>query len=124
MVDEGTEAVAQKVARKLVDDLDGSPAAVTVRFGYNGRDYEIDLSEEHTAELEEFFAPYLEHARRAGGGGRAGRGQRQPRQTRQDTEAIRRWARDHGYQVSDRGRLPNDVVAAYQAAHGRAAATA
>src|SRR5512135_1883336 len=116
----GTGQVAQKVVRELVDDLDGSSAAATVRFGYDGRDYEIELSEEHAAEFDEFLAPYLEHARRVGGGGRAGRGQRQPRQTRQDTEAIRRWAREQGYQVSDRGRLPNDVVAAYQTAHGEA----
>ncbi len=55
--------MAQKVTRELVDDLDGSPAVATVRFGYAGRDYEIELSEEHAAELEEFLAPYLEHAR-------------------------------------------------------------
>lgn len=67
--------------------------------------------------LDEFLAPYLEHARRVSDGTRAGRGRRPPRQTRSDTEAIRRWAREQGYQVSDRGRLPNDVVAAYQAAH-------
>src|SRR5512142_618522 len=112
--------MAQKVVRELVDDLDGSPAVATVRFSYDGRDYEIELSEEYAAEFDEFLTPYLEHARRVGGDGRAGRGQRQPRQTRQDTEAIRRWARDHGYQVSDRGRLPTEVVASYQAAHSGA----
>ena len=82
MVDEGTEAVAQKVTRALVDDLDGSPAVATVRFGYDGRGYEIELNEEHAAELDEFLAPYLEHARRVGGGGRAGRGPRPARQSR------------------------------------------
>ncbi len=40
----GTGQVTQKVTRELVDDLDGSPAVQTVRFGYNGRDYEINLS--------------------------------------------------------------------------------
>ena len=112
--------MAQKVTRELVDDLDGSPAAATVRFGYDGRDYEIELSEAHATELDEFLAPYLEHARRVSDGGRAGRGRRPPRQTRQpreDTQAIRRWAREQGYQVSERGRIPTDVVAAYQAAH-------
>src|SRR5512135_1015785 len=58
----GTGQVAQKVTRKLVDDLDGSPAVATVRFGYDGHDYEIELSEAHAAELDEFLAPYLEHA--------------------------------------------------------------
>ncbi len=57
-----------------------------------------------------------------GAGTRAGRRRpwRPPRQTRQDTQAIRQWAWDHGYQVSDRGRLPTDVVTAYQATHGDA----
>jgi hypothetical protein len=58
--------VAQKVTRELVDDLDSSPAVATVRFGYDGRDYEIELSEAQAAELEEFLAPYLEHARWVG----------------------------------------------------------
>ena len=110
------------MVRQLVDDLDGSPAVATVQFGYDGSDYEIELSEAHAAELDEFLASYLEHARRAGDGGRAGRRRpsRQLQQTRQDTQAIRQWARDHGYQVSERGRIPHDVVAAYQAAHGGA----
>ncbi len=115
--------MAQKTTRKLVDDLDSSPAVQTVRFGYDGHTYEIELSEEHAAELDEFLAPYLEHARRVGDGTRTGRGRRpprQPRQTREDTRAIRVWAWDHGYQVSERGRIPTDVVAAYQAAHGGA----
>ncbi len=55
-----------------------------------------------------------------GDGGRASRGRRPPRQLQEDTQAIRWWAREHGYQVSDRGRIPNNVVAAYQAAHGEA----
>ena len=32
-----------------------------------------------------------------------------------DTAAVRRWAQQHGYEVSDRGRVPNAVVDAYQA---------
>ncbi len=39
---------------------------------------------------------------------------RQPRQTQQDTQAIRQWAWDHGYQASERSRIPTDVVTAYQ----------
>jgi hypothetical protein len=31
---------------------------------------------------------------------------------------IRAWARAHGYEVGDRGRLPADVVRAYREAHG------
>jgi hypothetical protein len=32
-------------------------------------------------------------------------------------KAIRDWAKTEGWAVSDRGRLPNNVVEAYDAAH-------
>ncbi|HSU09851.1 MAG TPA: histone-like nucleoid-structuring protein Lsr2 [Pseudonocardia sp.] len=35
---------------------------------------------------------------------------------REETHAIREWARQHGHQVSDRGRIPKSVIEAYQAA--------
>lgn len=34
-----------------------------------------------------------------------------------DTGAIRTWARSNGYNVSERGRISADVLAAYQAAN-------
>ena len=36
--------MAQKVTVALEDDLDGGPADETMRFGFEGTDYEIDLS--------------------------------------------------------------------------------
>jgi len=39
--------MAQKVTVELEDDLDGSPADETVRFGLDGTEYEIDLSEKN-----------------------------------------------------------------------------
>ena len=40
------DEMVQKMITELFDDLDGSPAVETVRFGYAGREYEIDLNEE------------------------------------------------------------------------------
>ena len=37
--------MAQKVQTLLIDDLDGGEAEATVRFGLDGTDYEIDLSD-------------------------------------------------------------------------------
>ncbi|MGI9586985.1 MAG: Lsr2 family DNA-binding protein, partial [Dietzia maris] len=34
-----------------------------------------------------------------------------------DTKAIREWARSNGYEVSDRGRIPSDIMDAYAAAN-------
>ncbi|MGE3289560.1 MAG: histone-like nucleoid-structuring protein Lsr2 [Pseudonocardia sp.] len=50
----------------LVDDLDGSPASGTVRFGLDGRSYEIDLSDENAARLRAILADYAATARSRG----------------------------------------------------------
>lgn len=33
------------------------------------------------------------------------------------SSAVREWARENGYSVSDRGRIPQNVVSAYAEAH-------
>ena len=109
--------MVQKMLTELFDDLDGSPAVETVRFGYAGRDYEIDLSEEHAAALDEVLAPYVEHARRADGGKPRRRRSEGERRSPEELRAIRQWARDQGLQVSGRGRIAADIVAKYDAAH-------
>ena len=112
--------MAERLLRQLMDDLDGSEAVETVRFGYAGRDYEIDLNEEHAAALDELLAPYIEHARRADGGSAPRRRARRAEGERRgptELRAIRQWAREQGLPVSDRGRIAADIVARYDAAH-------
>ena len=111
--------MVQRVLTERFDDFDGSPAVETVRFGYAGREYEIDLSEEHARELDEFLAPYIEHGRRVQDGAPKQRARRSEREGRssQELRAIRQWARDQGLQVSDRGRISGGIIAKYDAAH-------
>jgi DhnA family fructose-bisphosphate aldolase class Ia len=103
--------MAQKVLVSLVDDLDGSEAEETVEFGLDGVSYQIDLSSENAEELRDALAQYVEHARRAGGRKRAS--VRPVAVDREQNQAIRSWARKNGYAVSDRGRIPSEVVEAY-----------
>lgn len=107
--------MAQRVQVSFEDDIDGSEAEGTVRFGLDGADYEIDLNAKHAAALREALGKYLEHARKAGGGAgrRAGRG---PRRSRQDTTAIRDWAKAQGFTIAERGRVPAEIIAKYQEA--------
>jgi hypothetical protein len=109
--------MAQKVTVVLEDDLSGGPAEQTVRFAFEGIDYEIDLSANNAAAFGKQLAPYLEHARRAG------RAQsRRPGRTaagRQRSGDIRAWAKEQGLAVSERGRIPASVLEQYQAANGR-----
>jgi Lsr2 len=67
-------AVAQKIQTLFTDDLDGSDAEGTVRFGLDGAEYEIDLNAEHARALRDALARYVRAARRAGGGAGAVRG--------------------------------------------------
>jgi len=98
--------MARKVEVSLVDDLDGSTAAETIRFGVDGLHYEVDLSEEHIQDLKDALEPYIKAGRRA-----------MP-YSAEDASEIRQWAQKKGFQVSDRGRLNQDIIAAYRKAHG------
>jgi Lsr2 len=109
--------VAQKVQTLYFDDIDGGEAAGTVRFGLDGVGYEIDLSAEHTEELHTALGKYIDHARKAGGTSR--RAPRGRAASAVDTNAVRTWAREQGIDIKDRGRVPADIVAKYQAATGR-----
>ncbi len=106
--------MATKTTVILQDDLDGGPASRTVRFGLGGAEYEIDLSEKNASAFRAQLAPFIEHARRAGGAGR-----RRPSRTAADRQrgaAIRAWAKDQGITVSDKGRIPASVAEQYEAA--------
>jgi Lsr2 len=114
--------VAQKVTVSLIDDLDGDQADETVEFGLDGKNYEIDLSSENASRLRDALADFVAAARRPGGrrrgGGGAGGGpasaaSRRPSVDREQNQAIRDWARKRGMKVSDRGRIPADVLEAY-----------
>ena len=49
--------MAQRTQVLYVDDIDGSEAEGTVRFGFGGTDYEIDLNKEHADQFTEAVAP-------------------------------------------------------------------
>jgi hypothetical protein len=106
--------LAQRVILTLEDDLDGGPADETVRFAFEGSDYEIDLSSKNATAFRRQLAPFIEHARKAGRG--------QPRRpsraaaSRQRSGDIRAWAKKHGIAVSERGRIPASVLEQYHAA--------
>jgi hypothetical protein len=107
--------MAQKVQTLFIDDIDGGEAEGTVRFGLDGTDYEIDLNAKHSEELREVLATYVAHARRVGSPvRRVVRGRRGATGT--DTAKVREWAKDNGYAIKNRGRVPADILVKYQAA--------
>jgi hypothetical protein len=93
----------------FVDDVDGSEGGVaTHRFSLDGDSYEIDLSSQNATALLNMLAPYIKAARQTGRSKKRRPGREQQRE-------VREWARAHGYEVADRGALPQDVLDAYRA---------
>lgn len=107
---------------RLIDDLDGEAADETVEFGVDGKNYEIDLSKVNAGKLRDALAEFVASARRSAASvGRrrsapapaAGAPVRRPTVDREQNQAIREWARKRGYKVSDRGRIPSEVLETY-----------
>ena len=124
--------VAQKTIVTLIDDLTGKKAEAisTVEFALDGMTYEIDLADDNAAQLREVLASYMAAGRKTGGrrASAARSGRRSSRASsggdttgsgynRETLTSIRTWAKQHGHAVSDRGRLPVDVVKAWEAQH-------
>ena len=110
--------MAQKIQTLFIDDIDGGEAEGTVRFGLDGTEFEIDLNATHSSELRQALEMYIVHARKVGSVARRGRGNRRGGAGSIDTARAREWAREHGYDIKERGRIPADIVAKYEAARG------
>jgi hypothetical protein len=115
--------VAQKMQVLLTDDLDGSTAHETIRFSLDGAEYEIDLNKKNAKSLRDALGKYAAVARRASSAGRGPRGRRRARGSAAsrdiDPRAVREWAAKNNIPVSARGRIPQDLLAQFEAAAGR-----
>jgi Lsr2 len=101
----------------FIDDLDGTEADGTVRFGLDGAEYEIDLNAEHAQQLREALARYVGAARRVSGNARRpARTGRRPQPAGLNTTEVREWAKAQGIDVKDRGRVPAELIVRFRAA--------
>jgi hypothetical protein len=106
--------MAQQLITTLVDDIDGTEAAETVTFALDGESYEIDLSDRNAKELRKSLGHWTDRARTSG----------RPARIRKHLAAvgdsrsaeIRAWAHSNGHDVPARGRIPQRVVTAFDAA--------
>lgn len=118
--------MAQRTVVQLTDDLDGKPVpqgkGETIRFSLDRQEYEIDLAEKNAKALRDTFGKYVSAARRTSGGTRGGGGGRSRGRTASgaardyDPKAVRAWAESQGIEVSQRGRVPADLIARFQKA--------
>ena len=118
--------MAKATVEVLVDDLDGSEGAETLRLGWNGDWRELELSKKNLASLSRALDRYWNAARPVAADGPSNR-RRQPRRTTRsrstnatrDPKVIRAWATENGLAVPARGRIPGDVERQYNEAIGR-----
>lgn len=115
--------MAQQVV--VVDDITGEAGATTRRLRVDGVEYDIDLTDESFAGLQETLRPYLEKARvvpmakrgRNGSASGAQEGRGTPVRQKQELPAasatIRAWAAANGIECPKRGRIPAAVVERY-----------
>ncbi len=114
------------------ENVDG---AETVSFGFDGYDYSLDLCTEHSADFHNTLQGLISwssdrsrsrgerRARRSGSsddGGASNGSAAAPRSSadRERLKSIREWARQNGHpDLGDRGRIPQAIVAEYDAAH-------
>ena len=114
--------MAQRTVIQLTDDLDGRPIpdgkGETIRFSLDRQDYEIDLAEKNAKALRDAVSKYVSAARRAGAARRGRTGGRSPSGGSRDYDpkAVRAWAEAQGIEVSQRGRVPAELVAKFQEA--------
>lgn len=116
---EGDSKVAQKISVTFACDYDSREIPegehMTRAFSLDGRDYELDLCEKHSEKFDEVIRRFVDRARKVTG--RGGRGKRRTAAHRQHSADVRAWAKDSGMDISERGRIPADVIAKYNANH-------
>jgi hypothetical protein len=115
--------MARRVITTLIDDLDGKKADRTVEFALDGTSYTIDLSEANAGKLRKALDPFIAAGTRVGRGSARASARNtgalassRSASSRDENKAIRDWAARNGYQISERGRIPQTVSDAYRAA--------
>lgn len=113
--------MVQKTVIQYLDDLDGTerPDIETIDFSLDDKHYEIDLHADNAAALRAALAAYIEAGRKVTGKATASKGATgartvaRPSVDKEQNQAIRAWAKSHGWPISDRGRIPQEVQDAW-----------
>lgn len=98
----------------VVDDIDGTEEAREVTFSLDGETWRIDLSEANRQRLRAALGEFIEAGVKVSG---VRSRSTSSSSSSVDLAAVRTWARSNGYEVSDRGRIPKQIMEAYAAAN-------
>ena len=118
--------MAQLQVTQYYDDLDRTPLSEdevkTVRFSVDGVDYVLEVSQNNADEFYATMQRYRDAAQ--SDTSRNSTTARRRGRTGSNTggipaKRIREWAHENNIAVSDRGRLPQEIVDQYRAAGGQ-----
>lgn len=104
--------MARQQSVSLIDDIDGTKAVETIRFGLDGVSYEIDLNRKHAGNLRKSLGEFVDHGRKAKTETRNAKPAN--KNAAPKASIVRSWAAANGIPVSARGRVPADVVETYR----------
>ena len=112
--------MAQKQTITYVSDLSGKEItdndAPTVHFSWDGVDYFIDLTSAEAESFHKAIEKYLSVATKTSSGRGRKSTAKKPSTGGPTAAEIRAWAKDNGYDVPERGRIPQEVRDAFDAA--------
>jgi nucleoid-associated protein Lsr2 len=88
------------------DDLDGTAGAEAHKLTLDDRTVTVDLADANYQKLADFLEPFFKAGTvKATGNGRAA----------SDTAQARAWLKEHGHEINEKGRIPEDKMALYRA---------
>lgn len=112
--------MARKEITQYYDDLDNTQLerdeVQVMKFSLNGNNYVLDLSQENADKFRAVLEPYIRVARRERAVTPTRRRGSAPKRNSRAAE-IRKWAQEQGKNVADRGKIPEEIIQAYDAAH-------
>lgn len=99
--------MARETIINLIDDFDGGKADETIKYSFDGANYEVDFTHENADAFREYMEKYLKVSRRIGVANNSAK-------VNSETAKIRDWAREQGIDVPARGRLSAEVMKAWE----------
>lgn len=107
--------MARRTQVFMVDDLSGieSDDVVSIRYMIDGTTYEIDLAPESSEKFHKAFQRFIKKSRIIS----KPTTQVSIMESGQAISDVREWCRKNGYSVGERGRIAQDALRAYLAAH-------
>lgn len=110
--------MAKETVVKIVCDHCGTDRGdiQSVRLRVGAKEREIDLCAKGRKEFDAAVLPWMDKGSTVNGKATKKAAAAKPRASVDNTR-IREWAKANGHEVSDRGRISEDVRAAYEAAN-------